>query len=56
MGIADSLRALIAARGAVTIADYMHLALQHPEFGYYRHGDPLGQGGDFINGPRVVSR
>jgi NADH dehydrogenase [ubiquinone] 1 alpha subcomplex assembly factor 7 len=27
--------------------------LQHPEFGYYRHGDPLGGAGDFITAPEI---
>lgn len=31
----------------------MRLALQHPEFGYYRHGDPLGRAGDFVTAPEI---
>ncbi len=47
------IRELIAANGPMTIASYMELALQHPEFGYYRHHDPLGQEGDFITAPEI---
>jgi NADH dehydrogenase [ubiquinone] 1 alpha subcomplex assembly factor 7 len=51
--LSPTLRALIEKAGALSVADYMHLAMQHPEFGYYRHGDPLGQGGDFITAPEI---
>jgi NADH dehydrogenase [ubiquinone] 1 alpha subcomplex assembly factor 7 len=44
---------LIRKNGPLSVADYMELALQHPEFGYYRHGDPLGLAGDFITAPEV---
>ena len=39
------------------LAEYMRLALTHPEHGYYTTGDPLGapsdSGGDFITAPEV---
>src|SRR5271168_3303107 len=44
---------IIAKRGPISVADYMELALRHPEHGYYRKGDPLGQGGDFITAPEI---
>jgi NADH dehydrogenase [ubiquinone] 1 alpha subcomplex assembly factor 7 len=31
----------------------MELALQHPEYGYYRRHDPLGAAGDFITAPEI---
>ncbi|MDD3370728.1 MAG: SAM-dependent methyltransferase, partial [Alphaproteobacteria bacterium] len=31
----------------------MELALQHPDYGYYRKRDPLGRTGDFITAPEV---
>ena len=43
----------IAKTGPIPVGDFMRLAMQHPEFGYYRHGDPLGQGGDFITAPEI---
>jgi len=49
----DHIRALIEKNGPISVARYMELALQHPEYGYYRKGDPLGQGGDFITAPEV---
>lgn len=43
----------IAHTGPLSVADYMALALGHPEHGYYRTRDPLGQGGDFITAPEI---
>jgi len=37
----------------MSFARYMELALQHPEYGYYRNGDPVGATGDFITAPEV---
>ncbi len=31
----------------------MNLALGHPQFGYYRSGDPIGSKGDFITAPEI---
>ncbi len=47
------LRAQIAATGPVTVADFMALALGHPEHGYYATRDPLGRAGDFVTAPEV---
>jgi NADH dehydrogenase [ubiquinone] 1 alpha subcomplex assembly factor 7 len=44
---------LIRRHGALTVAQFMELALQHPEHGYYRRHDPLGRGGDFITAPEI---
>ena len=35
------------------VADYMALALGHPEHGYYMKGDPFGMPGDFITAPEI---
>ena len=43
----------IRRRGPLTVADYMHAALQDPEFGYYRSGTRIGKNGDFITSPEV---
>lgn len=43
----------IAAARPLTIAQYMEMALQHPEYGYYRSHDPLGSAGDFITAPEI---
>ena len=43
----------IADQGPISIADYMALALGHPEHGYYRKRDPLGVRGDFITAPEI---
>ncbi|HUY67866.1 MAG TPA: SAM-dependent methyltransferase [Alphaproteobacteria bacterium] len=47
------IRSLIEKRGPMSLATYMELALQHPDYGYYRHGDPLGRAGDFITAPEI---
>jgi SAM-dependent MidA family methyltransferase len=44
---------LIAANGPISVADYMTMALQDPESGYYTTRDPFGAGGDFITAPEV---
>jgi NADH dehydrogenase [ubiquinone] 1 alpha subcomplex assembly factor 7 len=47
------LREKIAARGAVTVAEYMELALCHPDHGYYMTRDPFGEHGDFTTAPEI---
>jgi NADH dehydrogenase [ubiquinone] 1 alpha subcomplex assembly factor 7 len=42
---------LIQAQGPITVAQYMAIALGHPEHGYYMRRDPLGR--DFITAPEV---
>ncbi len=49
----DILAAQIAAQGPLTIAQYMHACLLHPEHGYYTTRDPLGAGGDFTTAPEI---
>jgi len=51
--LAQILRDKIAAEGSISLADYMALALGHPEYGYYRKHDPLGVRGDFITAPEI---
>ena len=49
------IRARIAAAGGrIPFAEYMDLALYHPEYGYYSAGVvTLGRGGDFVTSPEV---
>ena len=49
----DLIRKRIAADGPITVADFMEMALGHPEHGYYMKGDPLGATGDFITAPEI---
>ncbi len=49
----DRLMALIRARGAITIADYMSDALFHPQDGYYTARSPIGADGDFTTAPEI---
>lgn len=43
----------IGQSGPLTVAEYMELALAHPEYGYYRKQDPLGEAGDFTTAPEI---
>ncbi|MGH6943548.1 MAG: class I SAM-dependent methyltransferase, partial [Geminicoccaceae bacterium] len=43
----------IRARGPLSLARYMELALGHPAYGYYRRREPLGASGDFITAPEI---
>ncbi len=47
------IRDLIEAEGPISLARYMQLALQHPQYGYYVSGDPLGEAGDFTTSPEI---
>ena len=43
----------IRSTGPMTVADYMHDCLLHPEFGYYSTRAPLGVSGDFTTAPEI---
>ena len=47
------LRARIAERGPITVAEYMAEALGHRTHGYYATRDPLGAAGDFVTAPEI---
>lgn len=47
------IREKIENEGPISVADYMGLALGHPEHGYYRKQNPLGAKGDFITSPEI---
>jgi NADH dehydrogenase [ubiquinone] 1 alpha subcomplex assembly factor 7 len=49
----DIIKAKIADSGPITVAEYMQLALAHPEYGYYMRKDPLGAAGDFTTAPEI---
>jgi NADH dehydrogenase [ubiquinone] 1 alpha subcomplex assembly factor 7 len=51
--LAGIVRQQIRATGPITLAEYMTLCLAHPEHGYYRSRDPLGERGDFTTAPEV---
>ena len=50
----DLIKNLIKQQGAISVASFMTLALQHPEFGYYTTKNPIGRTGDFITSPEVT--
>lgn len=47
------IRDKIQAEGPISIAEYMALALSHPEHGYYTTRDPFGVRGDFVTAPEI---
>ena len=51
--LAAEIRERIRRDGPIGIATYMELCLHHPTHGYYRRGQPIGTGGDFITAPEV---
>ena len=53
MSLTSIIKDKIHAEGPITIADYMSLALGHPQHGYYIKQDPFGSRGDFITAPEI---
>lgn len=51
--LSEIIRAKIAEEGPISLAEFMGLALAHPEHGYYCKRDPLGARGDFITAPEI---
>jgi NADH dehydrogenase [ubiquinone] 1 alpha subcomplex assembly factor 7 len=53
MQLLEEMKAMIAERGAITVEQYMQLALAHPDLGYYMNRDPFGATGDFTTAPEI---
>lgn len=49
----QEIHAKIHRDGPISVAEYMALALGHPEYGYYRSRDPFGVHGDFTTAPEI---
>ena len=47
------IRRRIAARGRITFAEFMDVALYHPGGGYYTSGERVGAAGDYYTSPSV---
>ena len=47
----DAIRSGIAHEGRITFAEFMELALYHPEGGYYAQGTAFGESGDYFTSP-----
>lgn len=43
----------IVRDGPITLERYMELVLHHPDYGYYRRGNPIGKNGDFGTFPEI---
>ncbi len=53
MSLEELIKDRIREHGAITVADYMQIALSHPQYGYYMQRDPFGVAGDFITAPEI---
>ncbi len=51
--LAEKIKAIIAATGPISVADYFTLCLADPDHGYYQSRDPFGRAGDFITAPDI---
>ena len=51
--LAAYLREQIAAQGPISVAQFMEIALGHPQHGYYMKKDPFGVQGDFTTAPEI---
>ena len=47
------LKSQIQATGPMTVPEFMTLALQHPEHGYYRKQEAIGAAADFVTAPEI---
>ncbi len=43
----------IGSEGPISLYDFMSLALYHPQYGYYKNPNRIGQNGDFITSPEI---
>lgn len=48
-----ALSKILKAKAPISIAQFMHLCLAHPEHGYYHTRDPFGAKGDFVTAPEI---
>lgn len=53
MSLEDTIKKHLFGNGPMNVAEYMVLALTHPEHGYYMRKDPFGAQGDFITAPEI---
>lgn len=51
--LTEVIKSRIAEAGPISVGEYMHLCLSHPEHGYYTNRDPFGPDGDFVTAPEV---
>ena len=49
----EFLRDEIARKGPILFHRFMHVALYHPDLGYYRQRDPFGKSGDFFTAAQL---
>lgn len=51
--LTEIIKAKIAEKGPISVAEYMHICLSDENHGYYTNRDPFGPDGDFITAPEV---
>ncbi|MDD3030203.1 MAG: SAM-dependent methyltransferase [Alphaproteobacteria bacterium] len=51
--IFPSLKTILQTEGPITIERYMETVLHDAEYGYYKKGEPVGVGRDFVTAPEI---
>lgn len=51
--LAEKLKRTISLSGPISLAEYMHICMADPQFGYYQNQTAIGSKGDFITAPEV---
>lgn len=51
--LAEKLKRGIAVSGPISLAEYMHICMADPQFGYYKNQTAIGAKGDFITAPEI---
>lgn len=49
----EKIEKIIAATGPISLAEYFHICMAHPEFGYYKSKQVIGAKADFITAPEI---
>lgn len=53
MALEQYLKDAILQTGPISMAEFMQVALSHPEYGYYKTREPFGLQGDFTTSPEI---
>ncbi|MBL1404694.1 MAG: methyltransferase [Hyphomicrobiales bacterium] len=51
--LAEKLKRGISVSGPISLAEYMHICMADPQYGYYKNQIAIGAKGDFITAPEV---
>ena len=53
MPLETHIKQLIAQTGPISMAEFIQIALSHPQYGYYKSREPFGVRGDFTTSPEI---